>query len=303
MSWETRDYYRTEERDWSGGARPSLPSPGVLTLLLLHATTFLIVAMMHVGEGRQLARMLSFHGGDSGWPAIIAHPYAFSTLQFGVAIGLAFTLYVVWILGSMIEREFGAARLLTLYVAGNLAAGIAFFALAITSPNAATRELNAPIGALAAWGMVGWFRFDDRLVMVFGRPMTFSRVIGWAAAIVVGLAILTGGAGSTAWTAAVVAGAGTGWLAEQLPSIHIGRLLASRRPKTRRRTSDEAASARPPRPARPTPPVEDDIDDVLAKISRSGIDSLTAEERERLEAARLARLRASGHSSARTRGK
>ena len=265
-----------------------MPPRGVLTLVVLHATAFIIVAMMHAGEGRTLALLLSFHGADSQWPAVLTHPYVFSALQLGVVVGVILTLYVTWVLGSAIECDSGSTRLITLYAGGNLAAGIAFYALAKASPGSAIHELNMPVGALAAWAMVGWLRFDDRMVLVFGRPMSFSRAIGWAGAIVVGLAVFTGGPGSTAWTAAVVAGVGTGWLAEHLPNLR-PRLT----PAVRRRRRDDHTVTRSVDRPRPTPkstPSADDIDEILAKISRSGIDSLSADERERLEAARRARL-------------
>jgi hypothetical protein len=110
-----------------------------------------------------------------------------------------------------------------------------------------------------------------------------APLIGIGAAIAIGLMFAFRGPGAPGWLAALIAGGLAAPAVQLLPGA-----------PTRRQ--------RPPRPVvtpsvpfEVPPPAESldepDIDDVLAKISRSGLTSLSPAERERLEAARQAKLR------------
>jgi hypothetical protein len=87
--------------------------------------------------------------------------------------------------------------------------------------------------------------------------------------------------GAVAWLAALVAGGAS--ILVPLPRLARPRLRLARRPRVRPSRVTERPLLEESEP---------DIDAILAKISRTGIDSLTAAERSQLEAARRARLRA-----------
>jgi hypothetical protein len=121
-------------------------------------------------------------------------------------------------------------------------------------------------------------------VLLFGRLQTMSKVTAITAGIVVGVVLLFSGPRAVAWLAALAAGVATGWLVDAL----LGLRTTERRfwrvheepPATRSHLSEEP-----------------DIDDILDKISRCGLHSLSPAERERLEAARRAKLRRSAARS------
>jgi hypothetical protein len=122
------------------------------------------------------------------------------------------------------------------------------------------------------------------MVMVLGKPRRLGHVLGVVIAILAGLMFAMHGLGAVAWLAAAGAGIGADFVVHRNSSLRdlAQRFRWPRRRRPRSASSVGRASARSAEP---------DIDDILAKISQSGLDSLTEDERSRLEAARQAKLR------------
>jgi membrane associated rhomboid family serine protease len=291
MSWRERDYTWFSEssgaalRDW----RSLLPPPGATGLLVAHLTGFIIALLLRHGVSENAAESIALTNELNAW-TVFTHPIATTN-----GLMLSCILCGVWSLAGRIEDLLGMRRMLALYAGGNVLAGLAFVVIARFWPINASASLSEPVGAVAAWVVTIWTLLPFENVGLFGRFFSLRSVGLTCTAIVATLTVMQYGPGATAWlTAAFVGGA-------VAPVIDVAYTLVARR-----RQRAESAPSRPTRserrsePARRTNPAPEpesqlpEIDDLLAKISRAGIDSLTASERARLEAARKARLERDG---------
>jgi hypothetical protein len=117
---------------------------------------------------------------------------------------------------------------------------------------------------------------------VFGKLTTTAKAVALGAAVIAALVFFFGGPGATGWLIAAAAGS----LAWPAVSLLAGVTPRARGPRTPRTLGE------PRRSDEPEPSAADAVlDEILAKISREGLDALTPAERERLEAARRAKLR------------
>ena len=293
MSWQDRDYSDEtygEPVGTSSGLRR--PPAATLTLMILHGAALLLMLMLRSSQdGPALLQAIALRGDGAHPLGILLHPLATSSL-----LTAAFSILAIWSLGGRLEPLCGARWLVLTYVVANLVAGTAYFGFAQGLPQLATTPLDYPVGALAAYCLTAWRRFRREQVLVFGHLTSLAKMYAICAAVVAGLALIAAREGAVAWLLAALAGA-AGSVALERMSPWLREVVRSRprpqrsttprlRPVARRpqdsRTSVSLANAIPPIP---------DVDDILAKISREGLHALTAEERERLEAARVARLR------------
>ena len=102
-------------------------------------------------DGSLLARAVTLRGGRLEWIGIdVGEYYRLVTSAFlhdGI-FHLAFNMYILWILGQILETGFGRARFLSLFVVSML--GGAFGALLLSAPNSPT------VGASGAvFGLMG----------------------------------------------------------------------------------------------------------------------------------------------------
>lgn len=274
MSWRERDYHRTSDAsggDYAAGGRIGLPRPASLVLLGMHAVAFCALIVSRAADAAPVAFHLS--SANLGLTALLAHPLA-STHP----IALALTVFGIWTLARRIECRYGGARVVLLYVAGNLAAGLAFLAYASLVPSGAAFALSMPVGGLAAWCGAAWLGMRDEYVSVFGRVVSMARASAIAAAVVAGLVVMSSSSAATAWLVAAIVAGGSGML------MHAYGPSLSFRFKRRRPVTRPAKAERPRAPSAP------DVDAILDKIGQEGVDSLSAGEREELEAARRAML-------------
>ncbi len=261
--WD-RDYAQPERANAPQPWPISRPPPAALGLLVVHGLAFLIAVGMR-NDAEAAASTLALHTPPNAWYAVLTHAIASANL-----ISVLSTAYVIWALGGWLERRGGGAYMLTLYACAIVGAGVTYRLLAQTGMPAA--ELDHPLGVLASWAFVTARLARHEAVPLFGRVFTMPQIIGGIAALMLLFMMLAHGAGAGILIASAVAGAATAPLAIALHAVMV------RKPRNRTRQ------------AAPPPVSEPDIDDVLAKISRQGIDSLTADERRRLETARRAKL-------------
>ncbi len=270
MGWQERDYSDQTYRERLSAAWAIARPPRVtLALMILHGVAFVLVLALSAreGGGRSLALVAPVHT----W-GVLTHAVATSSLFTAVFVVLA-----LWSLGGRLEPLVGRPRLLANYLLGTLAGGAAYYGVARAAPVLASGPLDYPVGVLAGLCLLAVRTLRHERVQVLGWGTSAARLYALLAAVVVALEVVRFGVGAGAWLAAAAAGAAAVGLVEEL-----ARLL---RRKGRRR------------PVRPSIPDDDtphplfeppDIDDVLAKISRSGLASLTPAERQRLEDARRA---------------
>ena len=280
--WD-RDYSKARPGEQAGGTdwASYLPPRGSLILIVLHLFAFFMVLVLRHDEGDQALSMFFLRGESLNPVAILLHPFGVISL-----LTLIFVIYAIWVLGGRIESRFGAARLCYSYVLGTLLAGIVFLGFAQLSPAHSEYELAMPAGALAAWTLGAWRGLNDEMVSVFGKLMTTAKAVAIGAAIVAGLVFFRAGPSATGWLIAAAAGS----LAWPALNLFLGG-------STHRAAASTAMTYR--FPARSNKPSSSDvltdreIDEILAKISRNGIDSISEEDRQRLEDARKAKLRRS----------
>ena len=281
--WRDRDY---SQDTWTerGSAGPSFkwPQRGAFVLIGLHVAAFVLVQVLASEGAESLMGVLAISESVAHPVGILLHPLATRDL-----LTLVLTVLIIWTLGSRIEQQDGRRQMLSLYLTGNILAGLAFFGLArLWSPLAAV-ELDYPAGALAAWCLAAYWMAANEMVVLFGRLRKVSHLVGIGLVVVVGLMFAFRGLGAVGWLGALAAGACGQPLLQRLP-------LAGVRGPRRRRPAVRPSTPREPPPER-TADAEAEIDAILAKISRSGINSLTRAERAQLEAARQAKLRQSSH--------
>ncbi len=292
MGWQDRDY--NAESEGGAGARfwrdfrMFLPPPATLALVLVHFIAYFVVLGVGYGRMPQEAVPLALSSGYLSPYAVLAHPIAANS---GLSSSLG--ILAIWIGGAAIEHLIGPNRLFTLYVLGNVFAGIGYVALAGFAPTLAKAPLAIPLGAIIAWTIVVGRHYPYEIVSLFGFPVRIIRFLLVVLAVVGLASLMRYQLGATAVFAAAVTAAGAAYMLE----------VAATRQTVR-------SARRSPRRSRPLEPpkmeyLDDDeqipdeeevdtsinIDDLLEKISRTGIGSLSPEERDRLEQARLERLR------------
>lgn len=297
MGWESRDYTWFPERGSRlETLRAMLPPRGALVLSILHISVYLAALLVAGIRGQESFERLFVLSADPPRPAaLFLHPFGFNSLLTLLAV-----LSAVASLGGRIETLLGARSMFVQYVLGCLFGGLAFVAIGSISPAQATWALAVPVGGIAAWTATMWTRLPFEVVMLFERPLRIAHL----AAAAIGLAVVAGlfahGVGATAWICAGIVGATIPpFLAVLLELMPLGgrRPVAAKRVDRRARVH-AAASLIPLDDRLPEAEeseieksAEPDLDAILAKISRSGLNSLTEQERQDLEAARQARLR------------
>lgn len=272
MAWYERKYDDAATGFARGmGGRIKAPPRGALVLMIIHGLLFLLMSGLAAEQGGAEVPLRMLVDASHHPAGILLHPFATTRL-----FTLLFVVLALWSLAGRIEQRLGTAALVGLYVAGNLVAGLVFFVLAQLWPPAASTALEYPAGALAALCAAAWRHLRTEPVQVLGKVTTLAKVYAICAAIVVGLELLRAQGACVGWLAAVAAGAGS-----EPVTVFVGRRIWKRRRVVR------PSIPRKPRAAPPEP----EIDDILAKISHSGLDSLTEAERARLEQARRMKLR------------
>ncbi|MGE0480257.1 MAG: rhomboid family intramembrane serine protease [Phycisphaerae bacterium] len=303
MGWHDRDYSHPARGD---GALARLGLGGrtrVATILIVvHAAAFFLLLMFHLDGAPGLGASLALSGESARPLAVLTHAYA-----TGNIVSLLLTVYALWAIGSRIEERDGAHRMLALYFLGNLAAGAAYYAIAMWRPNFAGVVLDSPIGAIAAWLISFRRSLSDETMELLGRTIRLPHLIAAAVMLAILLLIAFSGVGAAAWLGAIAAGVMTGEFVErrsiprresvELPDAEIVPRKSPLRAIAAVASQRSKVSAHPQTtPATPTPSPLPDIDPILAKISREGFAALSDAEREQLEAARQAMLKQRGAS-------
>ena len=247
-----------------------------------------------------LARQLEL---PSNLSVLLRHPwtaltYAFVHRDFWHILWNMLNFY--WF-GQLIREYLGDRRLVSLYILGGLA-GAALFLLSYNLiPKLAEGPGALVVGASGAVTAIivaaATLLPDYTFMLILIGPVK----IKWVAAVVVVLSLAGVNGGNAGGEIAHLGGALLGFVfIKQLqagrdlgrPVQAVGNWFArltSRQPAMRvsrseRRPEPVAASAASParKPAAPGQPLQDEIDTILDKISRSGYESLSKDEKQKL---------------------
>ncbi len=266
MSWHERDYHKVGHVTYEPrGLRGRLPPPLSLGLIIVHTVAFCVLLVSSAQSGAALV----LWSENLHIAALLAHPFATSH-----PLGLGLTVFGIWTVAGRIDGRYGWSRVLILYIAGNIAAGLAFAAYARFLPDGGMFALTIPVGGLAAWCGAAWFGLNDEYVSIFGRLTSVARAAAIGCAIAVGCVLLLESSACAAWITAAIVGGASGMLVQVwAPTLSLPIRRARVRPETK---PDPVGAIRR----------SNDIDVILDKIARDGIGSLTVKERARLDAAR-----------------
>lgn len=288
MSWEERDYtWSGENGAWRENLGRLLPPVGTLALVIAHLSGWILVTILYYAVSEDAAKALQLDSELRPW-AILTHPIATTS---GLLSGLA--ILCLWPLAARIEEQMGRGRMLALYFSGNMLAALGFIAVAGFSPRHGFAPLNLPSGALAALSLAAWRSLPLESLPVFGRFIPLKNMIAWVA---IGAAVICVAGyrdGALAWLFAAVCGAAIAPVIEAAASIRSyrrQRVAVGARGRGRG-ASGFSDSVDSPRQEPQIDRLEGELDELLAKISKSGLASLTSDERSRLEVARQKRLR------------
>ncbi|MFD2720926.1 rhomboid family intramembrane serine protease [Hymenobacter monticola] len=240
---------------------------------------------------------------SSALPMMLRHPWTLLTYAFTHEgfFHILFNMLNLYWFGQLVREYLGDRRLVSLYVLGALA-GAAIFLLSYNLVPAFQPAVGTPmVGASAAVTAIivagATLLPDYTFMLILIGPVK----IKWIAAVVVLISLAGVNGGNPGGEIAHLGGALLGFVfIKQLqagrdlgrPVQAVGNFfsrLTSSQPAmrvsstSRRPEPVTAASASGPRkPAAPGQPLQDEIDTILDKISRSGYESLSKEEKQKL---------------------
>lgn len=267
-------------------------TPWVLRIIIANAVVLLLLETVFTAPA--VVRFLAFDPA-----AALRHPWTFLTYMFvhGDLLHLAVNSLGLWVLGGPVEQRMGSRRFLFFYLYCGV--GAAVFSLLLTSLTAVHPFVGAS-GAVLGLAVAFALFWPDTEMVLFPIPVPI-RARTLAIGIVTFNAIMAipvFRGGSTIAYEAHLGGAIFGYLFFRLQSLTAVAPPPSRRqvervvpvpPRMAQAERQERAERPVPqvrrRRAEPVDPDALEIDRVLDKISASGIDSLTPDERRFLDEA------------------
>lgn len=282
VSWQDRDYSQyVDDGPTVFSARPIRRNRAALVLLIIHITAAVgMLSLIFAGTNLD-AVPLSVAAPNPAWWTIFTHPFA-STDFFRVLL----TGLILWAVAPRIEEQFGRTRLIQSYLLGNVAAGAVFWGVARLRPAWAGQPLDYPVGAGIAWLVLYWQFARHEMTVIAGKAMRVGHVIAAIGGVMALLALALNGLGGIGWLLAATVGGAVGTL--QPLQLHLHR---PRRRVRVVRPAESPTSYKLESHASRAAATESELDQILDKISKAGIDSLSAEDRTKLEALRQLKLR------------
>jgi len=188
---------------------------------------------------------------------------------------LLFNMLALFMFGGEVESELGTGRFARLYFISGIGAGICSTVLGWGGGQAVIGASGSIFGVLIAFAMLFPYR-PITLLIFFVIPLTLQA--RWFVALfgAVELLTLASTPGMGLGQVAHLGGLLFGWMFMRSPGWLAGLRDAAER-RERARAGRSAA-----RLAGDRRQIQEDVDHLLDKISREGIDKLTADERRRL---------------------
>ena len=284
----------------------------LVQLLLLNGVVFVALILVEttltvVGQHDSYAAVLRQLEVSSDLGVLARHPWTLLTYAFTHAgfFHILFNMLNLYYFGQLVQEYLGNRRLVSLYVLGALA-GVALFLVSYNLLPAFQMRLGSPmVGASAAVTaiIVGAATLlpDYTFMLILLGPVK----IKWIARAVVLISLAGVNQGNPGGEIAHLGGALLGFVfVKQLkagrdlgtPVQAVGNWFAklfSRKPVMRASrtenyfrpapvTTKTAAAGRPAAPAAVVSNVQEEVDLILDKISRSGYESLSKDEKQKL---------------------
>jgi len=288
------DDIRTQWR--TGGAVKRLLFINLGVFLAVHAVGLIAWG---AGGGSYDDRVLRWLMATNDWPALLRRPWTVVTYMFTHfdPFHLFWNMLMFWFSGRLFEDLLGAKRMTGMYLLGGLA-GFAFYALATLMPahmglGGTSMILGASAAVMAVFIGIATYHPDMEVGLLFIGGVRLK----WVALVVFALDLISiRQGGNTGGHLAHIGGAVYGYLSatalkrgrgdwnmvfanalERIGDLFGGkkrtRLRVEKRPVRRGVLADvDFNSAKRDKQAR--------VDAILDKISRSGYDSLSKEERD-----------------------
>jgi len=291
-----RDYMREEDH----GTRLSWTVMLLIALVVVFAADE--IAKAYLGLSLQQHGALSSSVWQSGWV------WQLVTFQFlhGGFPHLFFNGLGIWMFGRPIEAAFGGRRMLGLWMAGGLVGGLLQLGISAAFPNQFSPDVvGASAGLMTFLAIFCRLEPDARILLALIVPVPARFLFYFSVGVAVFFIVVPSRDGVA--HAAHLGGLLFGWFWVQA-GYHQGESLWDRLSEAWHRWNQQRQTSRPVsrvaegkiikpsfRPASvPTPAKElsdaefmaREVDPILDKIARDGIGSLTAAERQTLEAAR-----------------
>ena len=293
--------YRTLDSSPFGGMGMT---PGVKALLIANGAVFIAQTLLRDYMGREVGPLTRLFGFSPGQAIIGLEVWRFVTYMFlhGGIGHILFNMLGLWMFGSQIESRWGRGPFLLYYFVCGIGGALTYGLFKLFGMDAFIPMVGASgavYGILLAYGMM----FPEAIILIgLILPMKAKYAVILFGLIEL-LSTFSGSSGGVAhWAHLGGMGAGFLFLRLTIPSLRAGTGLRNpfqrwRRKRRLRVVSPEARgdagrprTARPAGPARPAegpPPSADraQVDAILDKISREGLQSLTAQEQEVLRRA------------------
>jgi membrane associated rhomboid family serine protease len=261
---------------------PFALTPWVRRLLVANAVVYLLTITVFTGP--------AFLDWFAFRPAAAdQHPWTFLTYMFLHAgfLHLAFNLLMLFFFGPAVEERMGGLAFIRYFAVCGLGGAALSFLLALFWPVGTVIGSSAAVLGVALAFAFYWPNTD---VYVFPLPVPIK--VKWLVAALFALDLLMGLTGRRDGIAhfAHIGGFLSGFAYLRIDQLFVGRarVTARRRPEARVLAHPAGESARARAQQQPSPHAQADaaqreVDRVLDKISATGLDSLTAEERRFLD--------------------
>lgn len=276
MSWRDRPYSGEEDVPQMRLSMPR-PTTAVMWLIIANVVGLLLDTIsQHAAPGLWGRTFgLSWDGLSHGY---LWQPITYMFTHAGV-MHLVFNMFGLYIFGMEFERTFGRDRFLTFYAICGLMGGLAYLVLSAVSSNPAYRAMPLVGASGAVYGLliaaIIFFPHIQVIVIIFPMPI---RVFGLLLLGFLFFSLITPGqiqnlGGEVCHMAGAATGVATLYFWRMLPRLRLG--IRERRHGAgawQRRIEAEAAE-------------QEEVDRILAKVSETGLQSLTRHERRTLEVA------------------
>jgi membrane associated rhomboid family serine protease len=273
-------------------------------LLLINVLVFAVLvvlgAILHLSGGDALyARLVRLVEIPSDLPSLAWRPWTIITYAFAHVgfLHILFNMLNLYWFGTLVREYLGDRKLVSIYILGALV-GAAFFLLSFNLVPVLRPQLGLPMlgasGAVTAIIVAAATLLPD---YTFNLILLGPVRIKYIAAVVVLISLAGINSNNPGGEIAHIGGAILGYLyikqlqrgrdlgrPVQATGDWLGSLLSGR-PRlrvTHRNRSEEAATATPAKKAGPRKPEQEEIDLILDKISRSGYESLSKDEKQKL---------------------
>ncbi|WP_303312050.1 rhomboid family intramembrane serine protease [Hymenobacter sp. BT730] len=273
-------------------------------LLLINVLVFAVLvvlgAILHLSSGDALyARLVRLVEIPSDLPSLAWRPWTIITYAFAHVgfLHILFNMLNLYWFGSLVREYLGDRKLVSIYILGALA-GALLFLLSFNLVPVLREQLGIPmLGASAAVTAIIVAAATLLPDYTFNLILLGPVRIKYIAAVVVLISLAGINSNNPGGEIAHIGGAILGYL--YIKQLQRGRdlgrpvqavgdwlgSLLSGRPRlrvTHRNRAEEAATVVATKKAGPRKPEQDEIDIILDKISRSGYESLSKDEKQKL---------------------